>query len=122
MRSYPESLNELKDLEGAMIDTRHRFEQFAESGMEDYVPYDEASWNRAVTFVMRGGSRLWKQHGIRVEPPELFPTTGGGIDIEWESDGDDLLIHVPPDEAESATYYGKDGAGHVIKESLDLSA
>ena len=85
--------------------------------------YAEATWERAVGFLVRNASWLWRDYGVPIQAPRIRKGPDGSIDLDWRTPGHELLVNVPADPNESATYYGDDGAGrHQVKGSLDTSA
>jgi hypothetical protein len=85
--------------------------------------YDEATWQRAVRFLVRGVTRLWDDHGVGTDLADVFPGPRGSIDLDWRVRGHELLVNVPADPSQPATYYGDDGAGgKKIKGTLDPAA
>lgn len=85
--------------------------------------YLEATWQRAVTFLVSGVSRLWQEHRVRTERADVLPGPRGSIDLDWRTPGHELLINVPVDTSQPFAYYGDDGAGErKIKGTLDPSA
>jgi len=85
--------------------------------------YAEATWHRAVALLVQNATRLWRQDRVSVQAPRVRKGPEGSIDLDWRAPDRELLINVPADPAEPATYYGDDGAGgHRIKGALDTSA
>jgi len=85
--------------------------------------YDEATWHRAVTFLVSGVSRLWEENGVRTERADVLPGPRGSIDLDWRTPGHELLVNVPPDPSQPVAYYGDDGTGgRKIKGTLNPTA
>lgn len=85
--------------------------------------YDEATWQRAVRFLVSGVSRLWDEFGIRTERADVLPGPRGSIDLDWRTPGHELLVNVPVDPTQPLGYYGDDGAGgKKVKGTLDPAA
>jgi hypothetical protein len=85
--------------------------------------YDEATWQRAVTFLVSGVSRLWDDFGVRTERADVLPGPRGSIDLDWRTAGHELLVNVPADPSQPLAYYGDDGAGgKKIKGTLNPAA
>ena len=83
--------------------------------------YTGATWERAVDFIIRNAVRLYEQLGTRILAPVIRPGPGGSIDIDWQSGQRGLLLNVPVDQAEPATFYGRDTSGTTIEGTLDTS-
>lgn len=78
---------------------------------EGAIAYDEATWKRAVRFLCESAVVLWGETGIVVPAPEIQNGPEGTIDLFWESDEVTLLINIPVNPAEPATYYGSNKRG-----------
>jgi hypothetical protein len=84
--------------------------------------YTEATWRRAVGFLVESASRFWSESGRAVSAPRIRKGPDGSIDLDWRSPGRELLVNIPAAPTEPATYYGDDGAGgNPIKGTLDPS-
>jgi hypothetical protein len=85
--------------------------------------YAEATWQRAVTFLLAGATQLWGDQGIVVAAPEILPGPNGSVDLHWRTPDRELLVNVPADVDAPARYYGDHGGGlHPIEGTLDVSA
>ena len=85
--------------------------------------YDEATWQRAVTFLTSGVSRLWSEHRVQTERADVLPGPRGSIDLDWRTPGHELLVNVPANPSQPVAYYGDNGAeGKKIKGTLDPAA
>jgi|GEM_PF-3180535 len=84
--------------------------------------YTEATWNRAVQFIRENVRRLRQFNGVRIAPPRILPGPDGSIDIHWKLPKRELLINIPLDPEEPASYYGDAGAKDLIKGRLDTSS
>ncbi len=67
--------------------------------------FDVSTWERARDFVRTNTIRLWELAHVEVPVPELQPTRAGGINIEWDTPLRSLLVNVPADSAQQATFY-----------------
>ncbi len=85
--------------------------------------YDEATWQRAVSFLIAGAARLWDDFGVGTERADVLPGPRGSIDLDWSTPGHELLVNAPVDPSQPLGYYGDDGAGgRKIKGTLDPAA
>ncbi len=84
--------------------------------------YAEATWQRAIDFLMKNTLALWEDFGVHVDPPNIDPGPNGSIDLHWQTDGYELLINVPADTNTPVAHYGDNRAGRITKGPLDLSA
>src|SRR5437868_4056239 len=84
--------------------------------------YNESTWDRANNFVTLNAVRLWREKGVSIMAPTLFPGPDGSIDIRWRTNNRELYVNIPADATESATYYGYSESGEITKGNLNLSA
>jgi hypothetical protein len=89
---------------------------------EGSVGYSEATWNRARDFILHNASRLWRICLVIISTPRISPGPDGSIDIHWKTGESELLINIPVDLSEPATYYGDNKAGQIVKGNLDTQA
>jgi hypothetical protein len=119
-RALAESLGLQQRLQETMEVRRRRYEELAE-GDEDVPGFDESAWERATEFVRRNAEQvhaLWKRN---VDAPALFPTSDGGIDIEWVCRGRKLAVHIPEDPGTPGSFYGKNPSGTTTQGTFHLS-
>ena len=84
--------------------------------------YEEATWRRAVEFLLGNALRIWEEQGVVVPTPKVRKGPQGSVDLHWRTPTRELLINVPADPDAQADYYGDDGtSGHRIKGTLDLA-
>ncbi len=83
--------------------------------------YDEATWRRAVNFVVDQALQMWGEHGVVIPTPKIRKGPQGSIDLHWRESSHELLVNIPVADDVPADYYGDDGAdGKQIKGSIDL--
>ena len=70
---------------------------------------------RAVQFVKRHVEWMRKTLGRVPELPSIDPGPGSSIDVHWQTDKLELLVNIPKDPTEKATYYGDDYADFSFK-------
>ena len=68
--------------------------------------YAEATWMRAVDFLLHNAERLWQDQGVTVSAPEILPGPNGSIDLHWRVNNHELLLNIPANLDELADYYG----------------
>lgn len=82
--------------------------------------YDEATWRRAITFLVSNMFGFWQEHGVFPEVPTIDQGPLGSIDLHWQTPTRELLINVPVATDEPIDFYGDDGHdGHQVKGMLD---
>lgn len=77
--------------------------------------YDESTWNRASNFITQNATRLWREKGVSIMAPTIFPGPQGSLDIRWRTNNRELYVNIPADVTESATYYGYSESGEITK-------
>lgn len=87
--------------------------------------YSQSTWNRAVKFLLANALILWRRHKVCFGAPRILPGPYGSIDLHWRTPKRELLINVPADAEEPASYYGDDreeGTENAIRgKKLDSS-
>jgi hypothetical protein len=82
--------------------------------------YDEATWRRAVDFLLGSALMIWHAHGVAIPAPKVRKGPLGSIDLHWRTPTRELLINVPAAAGDLADYYCDDGAGgHPVQGTLD---
>ena len=84
--------------------------------------FSEAAWLRAVGFLMDNAERLWRKYRTPIQAPEILPGPDGSIDIHWKTEHHELLVNIPANQSELASFYGDDSARHAIKGKLDTDS
>lgn len=77
--------------------------------------YSREVWRRAVQFLFASATDLLRGSGGTVPAPVISHGPNGGIDIHWGDKPILLLIHLPAEPAEMATFYGRKQNGSEIK-------
>jgi len=73
--------------------------------------YAEATWHRAIGFLVGTATRLWDERGVALDGADVLPGSRGGIDIELRTADRRLLISVSGDSSAPARYFGHDTRG-----------
>ncbi len=84
------------------------------------------TWERATELIKRHAEFLWSRRGIILPSPRILPGPDGSVDIHWKTTQRELLLNVPANPTESATYYGDDFGsdrkkGDIQPGALDMS-
>ena len=74
--------------------------------------YSEDTFNRAVAFLTTYAERLWESWGIPLPIPRIGPGPDGSIDLYWKQPHWELLVNIPTDPNEAASFSGEDDGGH----------
>jgi hypothetical protein len=59
------------------------------------VGYDFDVWQKAVLFVSKLATRIYKSYGQIIKTPRIYHGPNGSIDIYWENESFNLLINIP---------------------------
>ena len=83
--------------------------------------YSERTFERATAFVRNHVKWLWETFGITAPVPQINPGPAGSIDIHWKQRSWELLVNVPAEEGERATFYSDDYGTLVFKGHIDTT-
>ncbi len=84
---------------------------------EGSAGYAVETLKHAVSFVR---NTLTVTRSIRRVPvPEILPADEGSIDVYWKTDTYELLVNIPADVTELATFYGDDFGRLTIEGTFD---
>lgn len=86
---------------------------------EDGAPYSRAVWEKATRFLSLHARWLWETYSVRIDAPQIGPAPDGSIDLHWKGDPYELLVNIPANPAEPASFYGDDYGKHFIKGTID---
>jgi hypothetical protein len=78
---------------------------------EGAAKYDPRTWQRAVGLVRLLTALHLQIHGVELLPSSIAPAGKGSIDLYWSAKNGTLLISVPCDPQQNATYYGQNTSG-----------
>lgn len=84
---------------------------------EDALPCGDA-WHRAVAFLRRQAEWAARHKDFSLPAPEIMPLASGSIDLHWDTPEYELLINVPGDSEQPATFYGDDRGRQHVKGTL----
>jgi len=71
---------------------------------EGAVGYDFDVWRKAVLFVSKLSTKIYKSYDQIIKPPKIYHGPKGSIDIYWENESFNLLINIP--KTGLGTFYG----------------
>ena len=81
--------------------------------------YKKDNWERATEFTKILCFYLWKETQKLIDLPNILPGPDGSIDIHWKTTNFDLLINIPEDPNEPATFSSDDYGQNMIKGTFD---
>jgi hypothetical protein len=70
----------------------------------------QETWRRAIKVLTDHALSVWEKARIVIRPPRISVGPDGSIDLYWTAAPYGLLVNVPADPNEPATYYGDDAA------------
>lgn len=106
-----------RDIEAAIEKSRRILDLKRGWDDEDALPCVDA-WRRATAF-LRGQAEWAAQHmDFSLQAPEIMPLASGSIDLHWDTPDYELLINVPGDPKQPATFYGDDRGRQHVKGTL----
>ena len=114
--------SELKHIAEAVDASRTMLELEDDWDREGSRGYAEATWKRATQFVSKHARWAWEKCGVRIDAPRIRPGPEGSIDLHWKTENYELLLNVPSNGEEPASFYGDDYGKFTIKGTLDPSA
>jgi hypothetical protein len=81
--------------------------------------YSEATWRRASEFLLRQADLARVSLGRELPVPKILPGPNASIDLHWKVPGFELLVNIPSDAAQPATFYGDDYRNSCIRGNLN---
>ncbi len=86
---------------------------------EGSLAISQDTFDRAVEFLTKQADWVWSSFGTRLSVPIIGPGPNGSIDLHWKQPGWELLINIPADTNELASFYGDNYGAQKIKGSFD---
>jgi hypothetical protein len=83
--------------------------------------YSEATWSRACGFLALQATLVRRSLARELPSPAILPGPKGSIDLHWKTQRFELLVNIPREEAEPATFYGDDYGTLCIRGNLKAS-
>ena len=71
---------------------------------EGAIGYDFDVWRKAVLFISKLSTKIYKSYGQVIKTPKIYHGPKGSIDIYWENESFNLLINIP--KVGLGTFYG----------------
>lgn len=90
----------------------------AELASEGMTVYSMDTLNRSVAFLAEHNERLWRSCGLNLPIPTIGVGPNGSVDLYWKERTRQLLINIPANADELATFYGNEGI-QKIRGSFD---
>ena len=86
------------------------------------ISIKEPTWRRMYAFLLRNATDFWEVTGAAIPAPKVGPAQEGSIDLLWKIGDRMLLLNIPEDSAQPASFYGEKGALDSIKGNLDTAS
>ena len=83
--------------------------------------YSEVTFSRAASLLRLYQAQLRGSSGSSIPVPSIGPAADGSIDLFWANEYGKLLINIPADSGELATYAGTDSMSQKAKGSFDTA-
>ncbi|MHA1798613.1 MAG: hypothetical protein ACTSVY_09215 [Candidatus Helarchaeota archaeon] len=68
--------------------------------------YNTETFNRSSKFLLNLFQNIYDRYEIVIEVPKILPGPDGSIDIHWRTKDFELLVNIPENSNEPASYYG----------------
>ncbi len=81
--------------------------------------YNKETLYRAAEFVKKLSFALWRKTQKLITPPKILPGPDGSIDVHWKSPKFDLLVNIPENPDESASFASDDYEKNTVKGTFD---
>lgn len=75
---------------------------------EEQHGVDQATWDRAIGFIVRSAAEFWIARRIAPPVPTIGSDYEGGIDVVWRYRHRALYMNVPEQPTNVVTFYGRD--------------
>ena len=86
---------------------------------EGSTAYAEDTIERATSFLTRHVDWVWRWCGVEAPIPKIGPGPDGSIDLFWKQSSWELLVNIPANPDQMATFYGDNYGAQKIKGSFD---
>jgi hypothetical protein len=84
-------------------------------------PYLEETWARAKNFLLQQAKLARENLRREMAPPAILPGPGGSIDLHWKTNRFELLVNIPREATQPATFYGDDYGAVCIRGNINTS-
>lgn len=103
----------------AEIDRAKQMLEIVESEDEEYPIVSLGALSRAIEFLKAQSTKFRKTLGVSAPVPNIGPGPEGSVDLHWKRESWELLVNIPADAKQLATFYGDDFGAQKIKGSFD---
>ena len=111
----------LSDIQEAITASRSILELEDDWDDQGSPGYSETTWRRASEFLLRQANLARMSLDRELPVPKILPGPNASIDLHWKLAGFELLVNIPSDGAQPATFYGDDYRNSCIRGNLNTS-
>jgi hypothetical protein len=112
-QSIPPAIQQAIDSSRSILKLEEDWDDQGSSG------YSEPTWQRAADFVVGQAAFAERIAGRDLPVPDILPGAKGSIDLHWKTSKFELLVNIPQNASQPATFYGDDYGTHSFKGSFD---
>jgi len=112
-KSFTTFYKEIEDAKAKILNLKENWD--GEGGKR----YNEETLDRAAEFIKKLSFYLWRKTQKLISSPNIFPGPDGSIDIHWKNAKFDLLVNIPENPNETATFSSDDYEKNTVKGTFD---
>ena len=101
---------ELSPIADAIENSRGIFNLQADPSADFALACSRETWQRATKILIDHALSIWDKAKVAIRPPVISAGPDGSVDLYWTAAPYGLLLNVPADPQQPATYYGDDTA------------
>lgn len=101
---------ELSPISDVIENSKEIFNRSPDPSDDLVLTCSEETWRRATRILTDHALWIWEKAKAVIRPPVISAGPDGSIDLYWTDDPYGLLLNVPADPGQPATFYGDDAA------------
>jgi hypothetical protein len=101
---------ELSSLSDAIERSKAVVDRLQDPSDELGLTGSQEAWQRAIVILTAHALSVWQNAKVVIRPPVISAGPDGSVDLYWTAAPYGLLLNVPADPKQPATYYGDDAA------------
>lgn len=107
-RVLPFLPTELSPISDAIENSKAIFNRLPDPSDDLALTCSQETWRRATKILTDHALSVWEKAKAVIRPPVISAGPDGSVDLYWTATPYGLLLNVPADPAQAATYYGDD--------------
>jgi len=111
--SSPDSIDRILESSRTILELEDDWDEQGASA------YSESTWQRMCGFLRRQAALAQQIAGRDLPLPDILPGPKGSVDLHWKSPELELLVNIPAEASQAATFYGDDYGVQTVKGSLN---